>query len=114
MQNSNQSNIKVLQFCTPISSKCIESEQKPENAIKTGIFFEQSSKENIKIKTHITAPAMEEIRNLLIEKYGAKKGKEILSGVFNVLLSLSGKGLAPFVVYIPKRYFKGEVLDYLN
>lgn len=112
-QESQHKNHKILQFATKINDVLQMTWDKPQDAIKTWIYFKAKldTKNSLQVKTHITNPAMVRIRNYLLNKFWEEKAKDILKEVFILLDNLTKNNTALLSVYIPKQYLKQEILN---
>lgn len=102
---------KTLLYSKTINEDMKKLLEEKEGIFNTGLFFESRYKDPVKVKAHITLPAMKNIKNILIEKYGEQKAKEYMKTFFEIILDLNKSNTALLSLYIPKTYFSRKIRE---
>lgn len=85
-----------------------------EGVSNTGIFFESRYSDTIKMKAHITTPAMREIKKQLINEFGDKQAPIVMKKFFEILLGLNNTNTALLSLYIPENFFGRKIREEIN
>lgn len=106
---------KFLLFPERIDDTLVTKGASPDSSIKTGYYF--LSKPNsgmMSVKTHITNPAMNLIKEWCIDRYGHEKTRVILTELFILLDHLKSKRTALFSLYFPLPMLAYKVREFIN
>lgn len=104
-------NYKTLLFSSLMPEDMTKLTEEKDGIKNTGIFFESRYKDLIRVKAHLTLPAIQEVKKILIENYGEKNAHKYIKEFFEILLKLNKNNTALLSVYIPESVFSRQIRE---
>jgi len=112
--NKTHSSYKSLLYTNYITMEAIWEDMQEVYGMKnTGIYFNSKNNEPLRIKAHLTLPAITSIKEDLEKKYG-DNAKTIFKELLLILNKLTRENTALLSVYIPKTYLSKSVKDVIE
>ena len=106
---------KTLMFTDIIQNSMQENMIVDEDgSTNTWIYFDSRRKDKVRLKAHITKPAMKIMKQSLKDKFWWTGARKIMTSFVEMLMHLNAENTALLSVYVPESYLAKSVRDELE